>query len=140
MSAFVLDKTDIDILTRATDAALRLNQKYSGSYPLHPDTIALMGRYAGDLHSIYRALYIANIKAVNGRYEGDTKTLPKYTPLRAWDIDRISPDQLKTAAGRFGCYMYQCAEEPIYKSAVYNAFYDIYKLICLCYMKMTVIC
>lgn len=73
MSAFVLDKADIDILTRATDAALRLNQKYSGSYPLHPETVALLGRYAGDLHSnipgtVYRE-YKGRKRALWRRYK-----------------------------------------------------------------------
>lgn len=138
MSAFVLSQEDINILTQATAAALQLNRKYAASYPLNADTIALLGKYADDLHSLYRALYIANIKAVNGRYGEDQKTLPKYNPLRAWDTERISPDQLRTAAGRFGCYMYQCMEEPVYGSAVYNAFYDVYKLICLMYCKASI--
>lgn len=135
MSAFVLDQNDINILTQATAAALQLNRKYAASYPLNAETVSLLGKYADDLHSIYRALYIANIKAVNGRYGEDTKTLPRYRSLIPWSIDRLSPDQLERAAGRFGCYLYQCMEDPVYNSPVYNAFTDIYKLVCMIYCK-----
>lgn len=135
MSAYVLEQADINILTQATAAALQLNRKYAASYPLNAETVALLGKYADDLHSLYRALYIANIRAVNGRYGENEKTLPKYKPLRAWDTERLSPDQLERAAGRFGCYLYQCDEDPVYGSAVYNAFVDIYKLICTIYCK-----
>ena len=79
MSAYVLEQNEINLLTQATDAMLRLNQKYSGSYPLNAGTVELIGRYANDLHNIYRALYITNIKAVNGRYGDDVRTLPKYS-------------------------------------------------------------
>ena len=135
MSAYVLDQDEINTLTRATAAMLQMNRKYSGSYPLGADTVQLLGRYADDLHSIYRALYIANIKAVNGRYREDTKTLPKYKPLHAWDTDRLNPEALKEAARVFSSYMYQCSEDPIHGSAVYNAFYDVYKLLCLVIVK-----
>ena len=138
MSAFVLDKKEIDVLVQATDAMLRLNKRYPGSYPLAADTVTLIGKYAEDLHNIYRALYITNIKAVNGRYGEEEKTLPKYTKISPWDIERLNVYQMKKAAGKFGCYMYQCSEDPVYGSPVYNAFYDIYKLLCLLIVKKTV--
>ena len=74
MSAYVLEQNEINLLTQATDAMLRLNKKYSGSYPLNTGTVELIGKYADDLHNIYRALYITNIKAVNGRYGDDVRT------------------------------------------------------------------
>ena len=138
MSAFVLDQSEINLLTQATDAVLRLNKRYPGSYPLSATTVNLIGKYTEDLHNIYRALYIANIKAVNGRYGENERTLPKYLQLIPWDTDRLSVHQMKKAAGAFGCYMYQCSEDPIYGSAVYNAFYDIYKLLCMMIVKKTV--
>lgn len=131
MSAYVLDKDSIDLLTQAADAMLRLNARYSASYPLQPATVDLLGKYAGDLHSLYRCLYIANIKAVNGRYGEDAKTLPKYTALRQWDIDRLQPDSLKTAAEEFSSWMYQCCEEPVIYTPVWYAISDIYKLLCM---------
>ena len=134
MSAFVLDKKDIDTLTLATDAVLRMNKRYCASYVLHDDTINLLGKYAGDLHNIYRALYITNIKAVNGRYGEDEKTLPKYTRLNAWDIDRLNINKMREAIGKFGMYAYQIAEDPICGSPIYKAIYDIYKLLCMIVM------
>lgn len=130
MSAFVLNQEEINILTAATDAALRLNEEYPGSYPLAPQTVELLGSYIGDLHKIYRALYITNIKAVNGRYGEDQKTLPKYEEIMPWSLGRQENEKLRKACGVFGCYMYQCSEEPIYGSDIFNAFQDIYKLLC----------
>lgn len=141
MSAYVLEQADILTLAQATDAMLQMAAQYPGSYPLEPQTTAILGRYKGDLHNLYRALYIANIKAVNGRYGDDVKTLPKYTPVSPWKTDHIGhigADRLKKAASVFGTYMYQCAEEPIYGSRVYMAFYDVYKLLCLCLVKETI--
>ena len=131
MSAYVLEQNEINLLTQATDAMLRLNKKYSGSHPLNTGTVELIGKYADDLHNIYRALYITNIKAVNGRYGDDVRTLPKYSPVIPWDIERLNPDQMKEAARVFSSYMYQCSEDPIYKGVAWNAFYDIYKLLCM---------
>lgn len=128
MSAYVLDRDEINLLTVATDAMIRMNRRYPGSYVLHPDTVKVLGSY--DLHNIYRALYIANIKAVNGRYGEDAKTLPKYTALREWDIDRLNPTAMKNAAKSFRSYMYQIAEEPIIYSSVWYSFSDVYKLLC----------
>lgn len=139
MSAFVLNQEGINILTAATDAALRLNRKYPTWYPLEQKTIDILGPYAGDLHNIYRALYITNIKAVNGRYRENTKTLPKYESVKPWNINDIPRHlenwKLKKACGMYQCYMYQCSEEPIDGSDIYNAFQDIQKL--LCYMLVT---
>lgn len=135
MSAYVLDKDGIDLLTAATAAMLQMNRKYAGSYPLHPDTVDLIGKYADDLHSLYRALYIANIKAVNGRYGEECRTLPKYTPLKAWNTERLNIDSLKKAADCFSEYMYQCSEDPVYKSPVWYAVSDVYRLLCMVLVK-----
>ena len=131
MSAYVLEQNEINLLTQATDAMLRLNQKYSGSYPLNTETVELIGKYTNDPHNLYRALYITNIKAVNGRYGEDVRTLPKYSPVMSWDIERLNPEQMKRAAQTFSSFMYQCSEDPIYKGPAWNAFYDIYKLLCM---------
>ena len=95
MSAYVLEQNEINLLTQATDAMLRLNQKYSGSYPLNAETVELIGKYTNDPHNLYRALYITNIKAVNGRYGEDVRTLPKYSPVMPWDVERLNPEQMK---------------------------------------------
>jgi len=134
MSAFVLDKKDIDLLTKATNAALELSNKYSASYHLSDQAGDIFSKYAGDLHSLYRILYITNIKAVNGRYGEDQKTLPKYTSLHPWDTDRINIGELKKACGVFSCYLYQCSEDPICGSPVFNALHDVHNLLCKIYV------
>jgi len=138
MSAYVLRQEEINLLTQATNAVLELNKKYSGSYPLSENTTNILSKYAGDLHSIYRALYITNIKAVNGRYGDNQKTLPKYKPLRSWDLERMPIFELKKACGAFGCYMYQCSEDPIDGSDIWKAFSDIYKTCCMLYVNKTI--
>lgn len=138
MSAFVLSQEDINLLTAATAAALQMARKYPGSYHLQESTMNLLGKYAEDLHNVYRALYITNIKAVNGRYGEDQKTLPKYKPIRAWDWSRLEIHNLKKACGKFGCYMYQITEEPIDGTPIYEAFQDIYHLLCALYVQKTV--
>ena len=128
MSAYVLDKESIDVLTKAVDVAITSHNLYPGSYHLSDKTAAMLSKYEGDLHNIYRLLFITNIKAVNGRYGENTKTLPKYTKLyRSTDEDTTL---IKKACGIFGCYMYQCSEDPIYNSDIYNALYDVYNLLC----------
>lgn len=130
MSAFVLDQNEINLLTTATDAALRLSETFPDSYPLEKNTTDLLGKYAGDLHSLYRALYITNIKAVNGRYNEEVKTLPKYKKLIPWNADRDQRNKIKKAAALFGCYIYQISEDPIFGTKVFRAFQDIQKLLC----------
>ena len=99
-------------------------------------TVQLLGKYSGDLHNLYRAIYIANIKAVNGRYNEENKTLPKYTKLVPWYTENgIGSNKLKEACYIFDSYMYQLSEDPIYGSPVYNALYDIYKLLALLLAK-----
>lgn len=137
MSAFVLDQNKIELLAAATDGVLRLNKKYPGSYPLNESTVATLGKYAGDLHSIYRALYITNIKAVNGRYRENAKTFPKYRPLMPWPEyeERLFLPTMEKACGVFDMYLYQICEEPVYGTDTYNAFTDVYKLLCMLLVK-----
>ncbi len=135
MSAFICDKEQIDVITQATAYVLQQNKKYSASYPLEPSTVNMFGKYADDLHSIYRALYIANIKAVNGRYNENTKTLPKYTDLRPWSLEygRLDDSTIKSAICIFNCYSYQLSEDPVIYSPVWNAIQDIRKCLCMIY-------
>lgn len=133
MSAYVLEQKNIELLTIGTNAMLELNRLYPGSYHLADDTIRILGKYTGDLHNLYRALYITNIKAVNGRYREDVKTLPKYRKLQALELPKMDRHKIKQICGMFDCYMYQISEEPIYDSPVYKAFADIHKSIC-CYL------
>lgn len=134
MSAFVLKQEHIETLTLATNAMLTLNKKYPASYHLEKRTVEILGKYTGDLHNIYRALYITNIKAVNGRYGEDQKTLPKYKKLTPWRDDWISLNDVKEACKIFRSYEYQICEDPIYGTDIYNAFQDIRKALCTYYM------
>lgn len=137
MSAYVMSKEDIDILTAAAYAAIEAAKQYGGSYPLSPETLEAVGGL--DMHNLYRYIYITNIKAVNGRYGDDVKTLPKYTGVKELGhIENVEAWQLKKAIGRFGCYMYQCAEDPIYGGREWHALNDIYKLLSLIYCKKTI--
>lgn len=137
MSAYVLNQDSINLLTLATNAMLELNSKYCASYPLDDNTIKILGQYSGDLHNIYRALYITNIKAVNGRYEAEQKTLPKYNKLHPWNPNNLSTNELKKACEVFGSYMYQISEEPIINTPIFKAIADIYKLTCMYWFNRT---
>ena len=137
MSAFVLEKKEIDTLTQATALALQLNKKYRLSYPLAAETVEILGKYAEDLHNLYRILFITNIKAVNGRYGENTKTLPKYTKLRALTPDayRVDRGTIKKACCLFDCYMYQISEDPVCNQPIFNAIADVYKLLSMIYVS-----
>lgn len=137
MSAYVLNQESINLLTLTTNAMLELNSKYCASYPLDDNTIKILGQYSGDLHNIYRALYITNIKAVNGRYETEQKTLPKYNKLHPWNPNNLSTNELKKACEVFGSYMYQISEEPIINTPIFKAIADIYKLTCMYWFNRT---
>ena len=135
MSAYVLEQDKILTLVKATNTALELNNRYCANYPLDDNTIRILGKYAGDLHNLYRALYITNLKAVNGRYGEDEKTFPKYTPVSAWNIENLNPASIKAACELFSEYMYQISEEPIINTPVFKAFADIFKLCTMYYFK-----
>lgn len=135
MSAYVLDKDSISKLARVTHLMLNLNNTYSGSYPLNDETVELLTRHGNNIHTLYSALFITNLKAVNGRYHEDVKVYPKYTPIKPFSIDNYALDELREGIELFGEYMYQISEDPVYKGKAYNAFYDIYKLLCLVYCK-----
>ena len=137
MSAYVLSQESINLLTLATNAMLELNSKYCGSYPLDDNTINILGQYTGDLHNIYRALFITNLKAVNGRYETEEKTFPKYNKLHPWNPNNLSTNELKKACEIFGSYMYQISEEPIINTPIFKAIADIYKLTCMYWFSRT---
>ena len=125
-------------MTQAADAALSVSKKYPASYPLNKSTLDLLGKYTGDLHNLYRALFITNIKAVNGRYGENEKTLPKFKPLNrreVRDITDLSRDTLQSWCDKFDDYMYQIAEDPICGSPIFAAWSDIYRLLAMLLFK-----
>lgn len=138
MSAYVLNQDQIEKLTIATNAILELNQRYSGSYYLGKNAIDILGKYAGDLHNLYRALFITNIKAVNGRYRENTQTLPKYRPLHKKPLNAYEVHELREIIGLFDCYLYQICEEPIADTPIYNAMQEINAGICTYYATNTI--
>lgn len=69
-------------------------------------------------HKIYRALYIANLRAYNGRYNEHVKEFEKYTPSPL-------PQNMIALYKRMQCYLYQCAEDPIYNTDFYKAMEDL---------------
>lgn len=137
MSAYVLNKENIEILTAATDAVIQAAKQYGGSYPLNPETLDVLGGL--DMHNLYRFIYIMNIKAVNGRYGEDEKTLPKYTGVRSWgSAENADNDLLRQAIGIFSCYMYQCTDDPVYNSKEWFALNDVRKLLTMIYCSKTI--
>ena len=136
MSSYVLKKENIEAITGAAFAVLDAAKRYGASYHLNKETLEMLGDL--DMHNLYRFVYITNIKAYNGRYGEEDKTLPKYTGVRAYNIENADLWMLKKAAGLFDCYMYQIAEDPVYDSPAYNAICDIYKLLCMIIIKRTV--
>ncbi len=71
-----------------------------------------------DAHKIYRKLYIANLKAYNGRYNDNVREFEKYKP-------RAVPTNLKRLHKQISCYLYQCAEDPVYNTPIYEAIEDL---------------
>lgn len=72
-----------------------------------------------DAHKIYRKLYIANLRAYNGRYSDENvKEFEKYKK-------RSVPTNYIKLHKQISCYLYQCAEDPVYKTPIYNAITDL---------------
>lgn len=106
------------------------------TYLLNHDSYAVYGMYAPEsvrnafrdcltrgqynAHKIYRKLYIANLRAYNGRYSGAeaVKEFEKYKPS---DLPHNMPALYK----HIQCYLYQCAEDPVYGTPLYNAICDL---------------
>ena len=125
MSAYVLDQEQIEKLTQVVESAITYH------YYLRPETMEMFGKYSGDLHAVYRMLYITNLKAVNGRYGTDDKTFPKYRGLRPVKFDVLTPEQLRSYCRTFQCYLYQISEDPIDVTPLYYALQDVYKTLAI---------
>ena len=142
MSAFVLEQDEIEVLVPAVNAVLELNQQYCHSYYLSESTRSILSKYTGDLHSLYRILYIFNIKAVNGRYNDNVKEFPKYRPLNYWPtkdwLVRLPKEKLKCAISTMRCYMYQCCEDATVNQPLYAALREIQKTLCFLYCSMVI--
>lgn len=117
MSAFVMGQEPIEKITRLTESII------SRGYNLRPETKDLLKKYSGDMHGLYRMLYITNLKAA-GRGE---KTFPKFRKMEPVTLEHFTVDQLKECCRSLECYLYQIAEDPIYNTPIYYAIEDILK-------------
>ena len=72
-----------------------------------------------DAHKIYRKLYIANLRAYNGRYSDENvKEFEKYKK-------RSVPTNYIKLHKQISCYLYQCAEDQVYNTPIYIAVQDL---------------
>lgn len=117
MSCFIVDAECIR--AQAAFIAEILNRDYSERYNIIADDAlkdvfkACKDRNGYSAHKIYRKLYIMNLRAYNGRYKENVKEFAKYEPTAA-------PTNLLQLYSYIDCYLYQCAEEPVYKTPLYN--------------------
>lgn len=72
------------------------------------------GSFGYDAHKIYRKLYIANLRAWNGRYKENVREFDRYEykPFNGVLVQLYM---------YMRCYLYQCAEEPVYNTPIYKA-------------------
>ena len=117
MSCFIVDAECIQ--AQAAFIAEVLNRGYSDLYQISADDAlkdvfkACRDRNGYSAHKIYRTLYIANLRAYNGRYKENVKEFAKYVPTAA-------PTNLLQLYSYMDCYLYQCSEEPVYKTPLFN--------------------
>ena len=117
MSCFIVESECIQ--AQAAFIAEVLNRGYSDLYQISADDAlkdvfkACRDRNGYSAHKIYRTLYIANLRAYNGRYKENVKEFAKYVPTAA-------PTNLLQLYSYMDCYLYQCSEEPVYKTPLFN--------------------
>lgn len=121
MSCFIVSPENIR--AQAEFMAFILNDRHGTRYRLiAPDSLheALEDCKEGrtyNAHKIYRRLYIMNLRAFNGRYREDVKTFDRYKRT-------APPMDLLQLHKYMKCYLYQCSEEPVYRSQLFNAVMD----------------
>lgn len=125
MSCFVCTKETVDLVTVAICrmyCSERLsdvpgsNMDYLDRYKDSDDSNKL------DKHKVYSAVYIANLKAYNGRYDDNEKEYPKYTRISA-GIDTDG----KNTMNALRKYLYQIEEHPIFGTPFYWMVYNVLK-------------
>lgn len=126
MSCFIVESANIARQTAFIDLLLNdSGNAYSRYHFEAPASLekALQPCYDGkryNPHKIYRALYIMNLRAYNGRYNDNVKEFAKYAPAPA-----PAPFEMVAFFKSVQCYLYQCAEDPVYQSDLYNAIEDL---------------
>ena len=117
MSCFIVEPECIQ--AQAAFIAEILNRGYSELYKICADDALkdvfrdCRDRNGYSAHKIYRTLYIMNLRAYNGRYKENVKEFAKYVPTAA-------PTNLLQLYSYMDCYLYQCAEDPVHKTPLYN--------------------
>lgn len=127
MSSFIVGAENIRQQAEFITCLLNDSQKSINLYHIYsaPDSVKQVFKdcKAGlkyDARKVYRKLYIANLKAYNGRYRNhdEVKTFDKYEPSEA------PRDKIKLYK-HIQCYLYQCAEDPVYNTPIYKAVQDL---------------
>lgn len=119
MSCFIVEPECIQAQAAFIAAILNAPTGYNDRYRICADDDlkdvfkACRDRNGYSAHKIYRTLYIMNLRAYNGKYKIDVKEFEKYVPTPA-------PADLLRLYSYIDCYLYQCAEEPVHKTPLYN--------------------
>lgn len=118
MSGFIVSPENIR--AQAEFMACILNDGYRNRYrATAPESLqnALEGCREGSTYSahlIYRKLYIMNLQAYNGRYREYVKTFERYKKT-------VPTMDLLQLHKYMKCYIYQCSEDPVYNTPLFNA-------------------
>lgn len=118
MSCFIVSPENIR--AQAEFMACILNDGFTSRYRLGASEAlveALEGCKEGmkwSAHKIYRKLYIMNLQAYNARYHEDVKTFDRYKKTSP-------PGDLLQLHKYMRCYLYQCSEEPVYRTPLFKA-------------------
>lgn len=119
MSCFIVEPECIQAQAAFIAAILNAPTGYNDRYRISADDALkgvfkdCRGRTGYDAHKIYRMLYIMNLRAYNGRYKDNIKEFARYEPTAA-------PTDLLRLYSYIDCYLYQCAEDPVYNTPLYN--------------------
>ena len=121
MSCFICKKETISLVTLAIS-----RMYYSGRLADVPGAnIDVLDAYKDnkgnlDQHKLYSAVYIANLKAYNGRYNENVKEYEKYTGIPVY----LDADGKKTLDA-LRQYLYQIEEHPVYGTPFYWLVYSV---------------
>lgn len=119
MSCFIVEPKNIQAQSQFIAAILNAPTGYNDRYHISADDALkgvfkdCKGRTGYDAHKIYRKLFIMNLRAYNGRYNDNVKEFAKYAPS-------LPPSDLLQLYKYMECYLYQCAEAPVYDTPLYN--------------------
>lgn len=122
MSCFIVSPENVR--AQAEFIACLLNEGYTNRYRMGaPEALqealkACKTDHGYSAHKIYRALYIANLKAYNGRYKENVMTFDRYK-------QSAPPSDLLQLHKYMRCWIYQCSEDATYSTPLYTAVLDL---------------